>query len=88
MWVRSWLERRQRQGVYKNLARELRVEDPEMYRRYFRVTSMEFEEILWRVAPVIRKADTSMQPSVPPAEKLALILRFLATGMVLILFCG
>ena len=40
-----------------------------------------FEELLARVALRITYQDTKMRPAIPPAERLAITLRFLATGM-------
>lgn len=39
-----------------------------------------FEELLHKVAPLITKQDTHLRKSIPPAERLSLTLRHLATG--------
>ncbi|XP_034001047.1 protein ANTAGONIST OF LIKE HETEROCHROMATIN PROTEIN 1-like [Trematomus bernacchii] len=39
-----------------------------------------FDELLGKVGPLITKADTSMRLSIGPAERLAICLRYLATG--------
>ena len=39
-----------------------------------------FNELLEMVTPLIKRRDTLMRNSISPAERLALILRFLATG--------
>ena len=45
MWTRSWIDWRQRQGVYANLLKELDTEDPETHvyvRVYVGCTSCEY----------------------------------------------
>jgi hypothetical protein len=62
------------------LIQELEEEDPEKFKQYFRVTPNGFKEILGKVGPSIKKQDTNMRRSIQPAERLAVTLRFLATG--------
>lgn len=51
-----------------------------LYRNFFRMDDGNFNELLNLVAPIIAKEDTVMRKSIPAAERLALTLRFLATG--------
>ncbi len=81
MWVRPWISRRKEQGAFHNLVRELEEKDKEMYKRYFRMNEDTFQLILNKVNLVISKQDTHLQKSISAAERLALTLRFLATGM-------
>ena len=81
VWMRTWIQKRQGKGVYRNLLQEFRLEDPEMFRRYHRVDIQGFEEILAMVGPHIQKEDTVMRRCINPGERLAATLRFLATGM-------
>ena len=39
-----------------------------------------FEELVLHVAPIIAQQDTQMREAISPEERLALTLRFLATG--------
>ena len=80
IWVRSWIQRRIQQGSYQNLVQELAQEDKEMYRRYFRMDEVTFDEIVSQITPHIIKQDTCMRKSISPKERLAITLRFLATG--------
>ena len=48
-WVRPWIGRRQEFGAYWTLVRELKQEDQEKYRQYFRVTPEGFNIILEKV---------------------------------------
>ncbi|KAK3911218.1 Putative nuclease [Frankliniella fusca] len=52
--------------------------DPEVFFEYFRMTPEAFNELLARVAPLIQKRPQYMY--IPPGERLALTLHFLATG--------
>ncbi|XP_041863337.1 putative nuclease HARBI1 [Melanotaenia boesemani] len=74
------LQRRTGKGVYGNLLQEIRLEDPESFRQYHRLDRESFERVLETVGPSIRKVDTSMRTSISPGERLAITLRFLATG--------
>ncbi|XP_070550778.1 uncharacterized protein [Ptychodera flava] len=79
-WTRQWIMRRQAQGVYANLVQELRAEDPESFRQFHRLDRQSFQDILTMISPYIEKQDTNMRSAVNPSERLAVTLRFLATG--------
>ena len=79
-WSRTWIQRRQRRGVFVNLLRELEEEDPEKFRQYHRFDINSFRNILRMVRPYIKKKDTVMRASISPGERLSVTLRFLATG--------
>lgn len=81
VWVRPWIQRREDQGAFHNLVQELEAEDPEMYKKYFRMTPEGFKTILEKIRPLIYKMDTVMRKAITPAERLAVTLRFLATGI-------
>ncbi|XP_072164307.1 uncharacterized protein [Diadema setosum] len=72
-WVKLWLtvERRLQYGQYETLMQELSVED---------VTPDTFDEILQRVTPRIQKKNTRFRSAIPAGLKLAVTLRYLATG--------
>lgn len=46
-----------------------------------------FEVLLHKVAPLITKQDTHLRKSIPPAERLSLTLRHLATGKCFFIVC-
>ena len=79
-WTKRWLQRRQTQGVCDHLLRELEAEDPEQFRQFHRMDRGSFEDILRIVSPYIVKRDTNMRSALKPRERLAVTLRFLATG--------
>ena len=47
---------------------------------FVEMTAATFETLLNMVAPLIFRKDTNMREAIPPGERLALTLRFLATG--------
>ncbi|KAL8567149.1 hypothetical protein ACOMHN_033051 [Nucella lapillus] len=79
-WVRPWLERRAHYGAYHQLMKELEVEDPESYNNFVRMDPAHFQSLLTAVEPLLQKQETNMRDSISPAERLAVTLRFLATG--------
>ena len=81
IWVRKKIQNRPAQGVHNNLLQELRNNDPSGYKNFSRMDSETFDELLNRVGPLITHQDTRFRKAIPPSERLALTLRFLATGM-------
>jgi len=79
-WCRDWILRREKCGVYTTLLRELEAEDQGGYRAYMRMTPANFYEILRLIGPQIQKMDTRCRLSISPEQRLAITLRFLATG--------
>ncbi|GBN27803.1 Protein ALP1-like, partial [Araneus ventricosus] len=54
--------------------------DAEGYRRWLRMDTATFELLLGMVTPYISGKDTNMRKAITPGEKLALTLRYLASG--------
>ena len=79
-WVKRWLLSRGAHGAYEHLLQELKVLDTSSYRNFVRMDAATFEELLVKVAPLITRKDTKMRQCIHPGERLALTLRFLATG--------
>lgn len=79
-WSKSWILKRQGRGVYANLLQELKGEDPESFRQYHRLDINSFNFILNMVRPLIQKKETWMRATISPHERLAVTLRYLATG--------
>ena len=79
-WVKPWLRRRAVFGQYNQLMEELRLEDPESFRNYMRMDAEVFFSILERVEPYIRKTDTGWREALSPGLKLAITIRYMATG--------
>ena len=78
--MRDWVLRRQTDGCYVKLLRELELEVPSLYKNFLRMNALDFNALLSLIEPKIRKQDTVMRDSIPAGERLAITLRFLATG--------
>ena len=66
------------QGVYNNLLRELQSKGS--LRNYLRITKEQFHDLVERVTPVLQRTNTNFGAAISPAERLAVTLRYLATG--------
>ncbi|KAE8745948.1 hypothetical protein FOCC_FOCC007309 [Frankliniella occidentalis] len=86
IWMHHWVARRRDKGFHHNLFRELMLEDPNRFRRCLRMNVDIFEELLEKVSPLITKQNTCMRESIPPAERLSVTLRHLATGPIISTF--
>ena len=80
IWNREWVLNRPKQGAYYNLVAELRLADTASYTNFLRMDPTTFDELLNLVGPLITRKDTRMRSAIPAGERLALTLRFLATG--------
>ena len=67
-------------GVYTSLMRELEAGDAPGYRNFVRMNTVSFQLLLDKVKPSIQRQDTRMRLAIPAEERLALTLRFLASG--------
>lgn len=79
-WIRDWLLRRPIHGQYEALMAELCAENPAAYRNFVRIDPHMFQELLHVVGPRITKNTTWYRQSIDPGLKLAITLRYLATG--------
>ncbi|XP_033118810.1 uncharacterized protein LOC117118352 [Anneissia japonica] len=79
-WTRPWLMRRSLHGQYEALMSEMAMEDHTGFRNFQRIDPELFQEMLVRVSPRIRKQDTRMRRALDPGLRLAITLRYLATG--------
>ncbi|KAJ4425591.1 hypothetical protein ANN_27787 [Periplaneta americana] len=79
-WTKEWIKNRERHGITNNLLRELREGDESFYKNFLRMSAADFDNLLEKVAPLIERKDTLMRRAIPPAERLVVTLRYLATG--------
>lgn len=79
-WVRPYLRRRPDLGCFANLLPELAAEDPYLYRNFLRIDQQTFNEIVERVTPLIQKHATFWREPLDVGLRVAVTLRFLATG--------
>ncbi|XP_046684492.1 uncharacterized protein LOC124370247 [Homalodisca vitripennis] len=88
-WVRPSLQSRRKYGT-SELMKDLVLDDEDElnleyrygcgFKNFFRMKSSDFEDLLNKIARIIQKRDTSFRSAIPPHERLAVTLRFLATG--------
>lgn len=79
IWRKPWFALHDEQGVYHNLIKELEVDDGS-FRNYVRLTKDQFDEVVERVTPFIERTCTNFRTAISPGERVAVTLRFLATG--------
>lgn len=79
-WMKNWLLKREKY-THLNLLDEIRLNDEmDDYENYFRMPDVCFDNLLELVTPFLSKHDTVVRKSISPREKLALTLRYFATG--------
>lgn len=79
-WVRPWIARRPLFGQYERLLHELRDEDIPAFKNFIRMEPAMFQELITRLGPRIAKNDTWYRKALDPGLKLAITLRYLASG--------
>lgn len=77
-WCKHWLLKR-KQFSHLNLMNELRF-TPNDYKNYLRMDEKLYLKLLSLVTPMIQRQDTIMRKAISAHERLAVTLRFLATG--------
>ena len=80
VWVRPWIERRVQLGQYTRLMEELRLEDVKAFKNFLRVEPELYEELVERVSHRIWKQDTAYRQSLRPGLKVAITMRYIASG--------
>jgi hypothetical protein len=76
-WMSISLERRNQN---LNILEEVRLDSYALFRNFTRMTTSDFELLLQLIGPSIKKQDTNMREAIPISTRLAVTLRFLATG--------
>ena len=79
-WVKPCLQRRQSRGFYDQLVSELQIKDEDIYKNYLRMKPEHFDEILDIIRNDISKQNTHLRDSISAEVKIAVMIRFLATG--------
>ncbi|XP_031334954.1 putative nuclease HARBI1 [Photinus pyralis] len=81
LWQEEWLKKRDvGKGVLSLLQNELLHEDPDAYRNFLRMDNDTFMELLTLIDDIIKKQDTQLRQSIPSDKRLAVTLRYLASG--------
>ena len=81
IWSYNWLQNRKNKyaGSY-NLLEELALEDPSFFKTYLRMDLDTFKKLADLVSPHISKKNTNYRTAIPVKYRLAITLRFLASG--------
>lgn len=80
MWVRNWLLKRPKFGMYEKLMKHLRDGDTKSFRNFVRLGPEMFNEMVQELTPRIEKRRTPYREPLSTGLKLAVTLRYLATG--------
>jgi hypothetical protein len=80
VWTRPWLLRRNELGAYSTLLSELKAEDESSFLNFLCLTPGLFDDLVEQVTPYIKRQDTSFRQAISPGMRLAITLRYLATG--------
>lgn len=78
-WVRELYAERNN-SFFPKLDTMLREKDPALFNNFLRMDAEEFDYLLGIVRPRIEKKDTHFRKAITAAERLAVTLRFLASG--------
>ncbi|MCP3854927.1 MAG: hypothetical protein GY698_09360, partial [Actinomycetia bacterium] len=79
--VRPWLTRRGDHGLYERLMEELKREDVAAFTNMLRMSPQLFQEIVDRLDPILNpNVGFAGRPPHPTGLKVAITLRYLATG--------
>ncbi|KAL2102238.1 hypothetical protein ACEWY4_001406 [Coilia grayii] len=79
LWVHPLNLQREEQGDYYHLVQELQL-DRERHMRYFRMTTDQMEQLLLHIGPDLTRHTTAYRKPIEAKQRLAVTLRFLATG--------
>lgn len=79
-WVKQWRMSRSRDGNCQKLLKELTATDLKDFKNFLRMDEICFNRILSYISKDIEKQNTVCREAIPVREKLAVVLRFLATG--------
>lgn len=79
MWVRRIFQERKQKGEFHLLVQDMRLFDREYFFRYFRMTVIQYEDVLQLVAPMIMKSGEKREP-ISPSERLSVTLKILNHG--------
>lgn len=80
LWVRKWIDRREKLGATNCLLKELALEDPKEYFDSLRMSESCVNFLLIKIHSQIQHKDTLLRNAIPAITKLQAVLYFLATG--------
>ena len=68
VWTRKWLLTRDKKGACSQIVEELRVEDKPEYKKYFRMPTEKFNDLLEKIKGCLLKEDTLMRSAIKPKD--------------------
>lgn len=68
------------QNIQCNLYNKLISDDEVLFRNFTRISKEDFEYLLEKISPAIKRYDTNFREAIPPRVRLLVTLRYLATG--------
>lgn len=77
-WVRPFLQRRNEET--NRFVEEIKIDPLSGFKNFTRISCEDFELLVNAVSPLIAKQDTNYRKCVPVSIRLAITLRYLATG--------
>lgn len=80
-WVRPGLRQRNSAGFYETMKMQLRDVDSDWFKSCMRMNEADFDFLVTRLTPYICKKDTNCRKAITVAERLAVTLRYLASGL-------
>ena len=80
LWSHEWLMKREVEGFYAVMMKELQEKDEIRYSNFLRMDYETFRTLLQLVDPHISRKNTNMRLAIGSGERLTITLRFLATG--------
>ncbi|XP_057715118.1 uncharacterized protein LOC130930875 isoform X2 [Corythoichthys intestinalis] len=82
-WVHPLNQRRRQQGYFYHLVAELRL-DSQRHQQYFRMSAEKMDELLSLIGNELTRQSTDNRSALEPKQRLAVALRYLASGDSLI----
>lgn len=79
-WTRPWLLKRKERGAFHTIFKELSIQDSVGFSEFMRMPYSKFLALAAVIGPLTEKKDTQMREAISSQERLALTLRYLATG--------
>lgn len=80
LWARNWIRNRETENISQNLIRDLRNDGVGGFETFFRITPDQFDSLLSKLRPFISKKDTRMRKAISAETRLAITMRYLASG--------
>lgn len=74
-WVRPYYLERDQSGAFQNVFLSLKLTDNDLFFNYMRMSSSQFDELLYLVGPAITK-ENLVRKSIEPSARLAITLRW------------